>query len=96
MVMLTANPANPANSTKRSGELSTEGNDLGFDLGQPSNLPSCFYWVKTNTDSSSAAMEKGRCLLSHIMRESHRQKRQEVVSMCYPKGTSEKKKIVRG
>ena len=85
------NPANPASPAKTSEQQSSQSNDLGFDFEQPSILPSRIYWVKTSTGPSWNAPEKSGPLRSHIMREFHRQKRQENVSPRYSKGTFKKR-----
>lgn len=66
-------------------------NDLGFDFEKPFNLPSRFYWLNANTGSSWRAAEKSGPFRSHIMREFHRQKRQENVSLRYLKSTPKKR-----
>jgi hypothetical protein len=68
---------------------------MGFTFELPSNLPSRFYWVKSNTGSSLGATEKGGRLRSHVMHETYRQKRQEDVSARYSTCTPQKRRYKR-
>lgn len=86
-----ANQAIPAKPAELRPGFFIGDHKIGFDFEPPSNVPPRLYWVQTNTGSKWDATEKTRSLRSHIMHETHRQKRRKYLYL-HPSQSPSKKR----